>query len=467
MSVNKSFNGVTYSIPNTAAESGWGTSLSNFLQSVADNAALKTTHRQNVRQAFTSPITISATSDWCVDVRVGSVPSAVTLPTGVEGQTFLVCDGYGLFETNNCTVTATTGTIQGAGTYVMNHNYQATLFQWSNDRWNIAAEHLGPFIRPEKVGNGTVSFTEFLRLASITSAAVGISDTQTLTNKTISTASNTVGPLDSVTGTLSVSKGGTGLTAVGSALQVLRTNAGGTALEYATAGSGDVVGPASAVDNAIVRFDGTTGKLVQSSDCSISDIGAVTLTGSSGATHTLRSASTSAIFAFGRMTSSAGFGYIGADVTDAFKLYAGGVASDNPVLGSLIGAATHAGDWTLGPAGNRSFISGVVTGIYKNCYVTGSNGRDNRITSSNTGAAIEVQEALTNGSSCIVFYANKDDDSTSTPASLVGEVYPSGAWTLGNTSFGSATQQTIYGYGTGGANALVIRNVATWFNRCR
>jgi hypothetical protein len=40
-------------------------------------------------------------------------------------------------------------------------------------------------------------------------------------------------------------------------------------------------------------------------------------------------------------------------------------------------------------------------------------------------------------------------------------VYPSGAWTLGNTSFGSATQQTIYGYGTGGANALVIRNVAT------
>ena len=29
--------------------------------------------------------------------------------------------------------------------------------------------------------------------------------------------------------------------------------------------SGDVVGPASATDNAVVRFDGTTGKLVQNS----------------------------------------------------------------------------------------------------------------------------------------------------------------------------------------------------------
>lgn len=37
-----------------------------------------------------------------------------------------------------------------------------------------------------------------------------------------------------VTGTLPVANGGTGLTAVGTALQVLRTNAGATALEFAT-----------------------------------------------------------------------------------------------------------------------------------------------------------------------------------------------------------------------------------------
>ena len=42
-------------------------------------------------------------------------------------------------------------------------------------------------------------------------------------------------------------------------------------------GSGDVVGPASANDNAVARFDTTTGKLVQSSTVLISDAGQVTL----------------------------------------------------------------------------------------------------------------------------------------------------------------------------------------------
>lgn len=37
------------------------------------------------------------------------------------------------------------------------------------------------------------------------------------------------------------------------------------------AGSGDVVGPASATDNALVRFDGTTGKLVQDSAITVAD----------------------------------------------------------------------------------------------------------------------------------------------------------------------------------------------------
>lgn len=39
------------------------------------------------------------------------------------------------------------------------------------------------------------------------------------------------------------------------------------------AGTGDVVGPASATDNALARFDGTTGKLIQSSVVNVSDGG--------------------------------------------------------------------------------------------------------------------------------------------------------------------------------------------------
>lgn len=72
--------------------------------------------------------------------------------------------------------------------------------------------------------------------------------------------------------------------AIGTANQQLRVNAGATAPEWATissSGTGDVVGPSSSVDNTIVRFDGTTGKLVQgytSGGPTISDTGAITAT---------------------------------------------------------------------------------------------------------------------------------------------------------------------------------------------
>lgn len=42
-------------------------------------------------------------------------------------------------------------------------------------------------------------------------------------------------------------------------------------------GSGDVVGPGSATDNALARYDGTTGKLIQGSGALVSDAGELTL----------------------------------------------------------------------------------------------------------------------------------------------------------------------------------------------
>jgi hypothetical protein len=60
------------------------------------------------------------------------------------------------------------------------------------------------------------------------------------------------------------------------------TNGDGTITIAASGGgggSGDVVGPASATDNALVRFDGTTGKLVQNSTWTVDDSGNVTVTG--------------------------------------------------------------------------------------------------------------------------------------------------------------------------------------------
>lgn len=73
-----------------------------------------------------------------------------------------------------------------------------------------------------------------------------------------------------------------GLSYTGNTLKVVRVNAGETAFELATpsVASGDVVGPASSTDNAIARFDSTTGKLLQnSSGATLSDNHALTLAG--------------------------------------------------------------------------------------------------------------------------------------------------------------------------------------------
>lgn len=52
-------------------------------------------------------------------------------------------------------------------------------------------------------------------------------------------------------------------------------------------GSGDVVGPASSTDNAIARFDGTTGKLIQNSGITIADGATGTLSGTNSGDVTL------------------------------------------------------------------------------------------------------------------------------------------------------------------------------------
>ena len=72
----------------------------------------------------------------------------------------------------------------------------------------------------------------------------------------------------------------------GSSGQVLSTNGSGT-LSWATGGgggTGDVVGPASATDNAITRFDLTTGKLIQNSTVILDDAGTITGVASLAAT---------------------------------------------------------------------------------------------------------------------------------------------------------------------------------------
>ena len=94
------------------------------------------------------------------------------------------------------------------------------------------------------------------------------------------TATNLTGlPLTTgVTGTLPVANGGTG-TATPNIVAGTNVTVSGTWPNQTinATGSGDVAGPASSTDNAVARFDSTTGKIIQNSGVVINDSGEVTV----------------------------------------------------------------------------------------------------------------------------------------------------------------------------------------------
>ena len=71
-------------------------------------------------------------------------------------------------------------------------------------------------------------------------------------------ANSTINLTSKVTGTLPVANGGTGLAALGTSLQVLRTNTGATALEYATLSTGAAAGQVIQVITATESTQRTT-----------------------------------------------------------------------------------------------------------------------------------------------------------------------------------------------------------------
>ena len=96
--------------------------------------------------------------------------------------------------------------------------------------------------------------------AAIANAGTGLATADQIhtfvTTQTDAIAANTSGTAASLSSTLITGRGGTGLTSIGSALQVLRVNAAGNALEYATSTVGDITEVQSSTTNQLVVTNG-------------------------------------------------------------------------------------------------------------------------------------------------------------------------------------------------------------------
>lgn len=145
------WNNTTYQIPD-AGDRNWS-GLTSFLVDLATNA--ETTNKQIVGQriATATPVTVSALTDYAIVINL-TTPAAVTvnLPVAVTGQTFVIVDGKGDAATNNITVTPSSGTINGASTFVMNVNHGAAQVVYTLSGWAVSAEFTSA-----SSGTGTVA----------------------------------------------------------------------------------------------------------------------------------------------------------------------------------------------------------------------------------------------------------------------------------------------------------------------
>jgi hypothetical protein len=166
--------------------------------------------------------------------------------------------------------------------------------------------------------------------ATHTHAAAQITDSQAFGRSMLATATSAAGT--ALIDTFTASTKGLAPPSGGGTAAYLRADGTWTV----PGGSGDVVGPASATDNAAARFDATTGKLIQSSPLLIADTtGALSRTGGGG------------IAVQGTNTNdSAATGFVG-EVVESQVLVGTGVNLTSSTPANITSFALTPGDWDV------------------------------------------------------------------------------------------------------------------------
>ncbi len=149
---------LSYAIPD-AGNLNW-TTLSAFLDALAQNAQATTFQKFGIRKATASPVTVSASADFVVMSNL-TIPGVVTvnLPAGVAKQCFIIGDDKGDAITNNITINRNgADTIMGQTSFVINQNRQSVMLIYNagDTDWKVAGNFAPGFANPLTTRGDTI-----------------------------------------------------------------------------------------------------------------------------------------------------------------------------------------------------------------------------------------------------------------------------------------------------------------------
>jgi hypothetical protein len=243
-------------------------------------------------------VTTGGAADLTLSTNSGTTSGTVVIANGANGNITLTPDGTGdvILSADRVQIgdsnTDTTLTTNGTGNLNLTTNNGTNsgtiqIAQGVNGNITLTPNGTGSVSVPKLVwSNGTTTRVPYLTTGGqfTDSANLTFSGTSLSTTQIDITAQGQLRLQDTTggeyvalrsPGTLSASYTLTFPADDGTSGQALITDGAGV-LSWSTAASGDVYGPGSSTDNAVARFDSTTGKLLQNSVVLIGDTGAVT-----------------------------------------------------------------------------------------------------------------------------------------------------------------------------------------------